>query len=239
MDAQGTSSEPVGVASQAEADPVQEEQPGFAARGRMRRRLRFLRKTRELGYRDLGGLVFEMQRMGERHDELVAAKLALLGAVDTELRALEAALADRHPVTVLREAGIAACPRCAAIHGSEDRFCPACGLAIDRHADRPIGAAATPAAPAQAVPAASSGPPAPPPNPLPAIAAAPPAATPAPPDPPAATPAPPATPATSLGAPAAGPATTPGPPATPAGPAPATGADDRPTEILRPGERGQ
>jgi hypothetical protein len=225
MDAQGTSSEPVGVASQAEAGPVEEEQPGFAARGRMRRRLRFLRKTRELGYRDLGGLVFEMQRMGERHDELVAAKLALLGAVDTELRALEAALADRQPVTVLREAGIAACPRCAAIHGSEDRFCPACGLAMNRHADRPIGATPTPppltpAAPTQATTAT-------PRTPSPVIAAGPAAA-------PASPTATPVMPATEPETPAARPAA---PPATPAGPAPATQTDDRPTEILRPGER--
>src|SRR5581483_10266952 len=63
--------------------------PGFGARGRMRRRLRFLRKARELAYRDLGGLVFEMQRLGERRDELVAAKLATLSAIDGELRTLE------------------------------------------------------------------------------------------------------------------------------------------------------
>src|SRR5579871_6767910 len=56
--------------------------PGFGARGRMRRRLRFLRKARELAYRDLGGLVFEMQRLGERRDELATAKLATLSAID-------------------------------------------------------------------------------------------------------------------------------------------------------------
>ena len=36
----------------------------------MRRRLRFLRKARELAYRDLGGLVFEMHRLGQRNDLL-------------------------------------------------------------------------------------------------------------------------------------------------------------------------
>src|ERR1700730_14956161 len=39
--------------------------PGFLERGGLRRRLRFLRKTRELAYRDLGGLVFEMHRLGQ------------------------------------------------------------------------------------------------------------------------------------------------------------------------------
>ncbi len=131
-----------------QAEPDRADKPGFGVRGRMRRRVRFLRKARELGYRDLGGLVYEMQRLGERHDELVAGKLATLGAIDGELRALEGALGERQPVTVLREAGIAACPRCAAIHGSEDRYCPACGLAMGQHADRPIAgpAAATTAA---------------------------------------------------------------------------------------------
>jgi hypothetical protein len=123
----------------------------------MRRRLRFLRRARELAYRDLGGLVFEMHRSSQRRDELVTAKLATLDRIDAELRTLEGALNDRGHVTVLREAGVTACPRCAAIHASEDRFCPSCGLAMGRHADRPI-AATPPAAPPAAAPS-----PAPPP----------------------------------------------------------------------------
>ena len=158
------------------ADAAAPEQPGFGSRGRIRRRARFLRKARELAYRDLGGLVFNLHRFGERNDSLVLAKLATLSHIDTELRTIESALGGRSPITVLREAGITACPRCAAIHGSEDRFCPNCGLPLSRHVDLPIaGAPATPpptpagAAPAAAVAAAA--PPAPAAEPQPASAA--------------------------------------------------------------------
>lgn len=130
----------------ADADEAGEETqppqaPGFGERGRMRRRTRFLRKARELAYRDLGGLVFDLHRFGQRNDPLVLAKLATLRQIDTEVRELEAVLNDHRPVTVLREVGIAACPRCAAIHGSDDHFCPGCGLAFDAKADRPISTA--------------------------------------------------------------------------------------------------
>lgn len=109
----------------------------------MRRRLHFLRKARELAYRDLGGLVFDLHRFGQRHDELVVAKLATLTHIDTELRALENALEEQRSITVLREAGIAACQRCAAIHGSDDRFCPSCGMPVGVQVGGPLTAPAS------------------------------------------------------------------------------------------------
>lgn len=117
--------------------------PGFGERGRMRRRARFLRKARELAYRDLGGLVFDLHRFGQRNDQVVSAKLATLAQMDAELRALERALDQHQSVTVLREVGIAACPRCAAIHGRDDSFCPGCGLPFDANAERPLATAPT------------------------------------------------------------------------------------------------
>jgi hypothetical protein len=104
--------------------------PGFRDRGKLRRRLRYLRRVRELGYRDLGGLTFDLHRFGREGTPLVQEKLAALGAVDAELRAVERALGEERAFVDLREAGIAACPRCAALHGSEARFCPSCGIAL-------------------------------------------------------------------------------------------------------------
>jgi hypothetical protein len=194
---------------------------GFGARGRMRRRARFLRKARELAYRDLGGLVFNLHRFGQRNDALVVAKLATLSHIDGELRTLETALQERQAVTILREAGIAACPRCAAIHGSDDRFCPNCGLAMDRHAERPVASGA-PVTPAQAA--------APSPGTTPSPAAG---ATPSPAQ--EATPSP-----ASRASPSTAPGATPSPTSVASlSPTPASGATpasnaEQPTQIVRP-----
>jgi hypothetical protein len=101
--------------------------PSFRDRGRMRRRLRYLRRARELGFRDLGGLVFDLRRFGRRREDLVEAKVRALYAVDRELRALETALNARVPIHELREPGVTSCPHCGALHGSDARFCPSCG----------------------------------------------------------------------------------------------------------------
>jgi hypothetical protein len=217
-----------------------EQQTGFGSRGRRRRRARFLRKARELAYRDLGGLVFSLHRFGQRNDSLVLAKLATLSRIDAELRALEDSLGERQPVTVLREAGITACPRCAAIHSGEDRFCPGCGLSMSRRSDLPIAGA--PAGGAAQMPAASA----------PPAARAAPAGSPLAGSPPTAQPAPtgtqPPQPPPGGSAAGAGPATqqhaaAPGAGAQPsAAPQPATQAfdaipadgGDQPTEIIRP-----
>src|SRR4051812_33253829 len=97
-------------------EDVAPTRPSFRDRGRLRRRLRYLRRVRELGFRDLGGLAFDLHRFGRRNDELVAAKLTALDAVDRELRALETALDDGRETTELREAGVGACPQCGALH---------------------------------------------------------------------------------------------------------------------------
>jgi hypothetical protein len=141
------------------ADPAAPPKPSFRNRGRLRRRLRFLRRVRELGFRDLGGLVFDQHKFDQPNAELVQGKVAALAAVDGELRALEEALDERRDITELREPGISACPRCGTLHGSDARFCPSCGLALTgartiaadvgegAHLNRPELEAATPAEP--------------------------------------------------------------------------------------------
>jgi hypothetical protein len=136
--AEDTASLPPGAEPvDATAEPVEpaagqepEAAPSFRSRGRMRRRLRYLRRARELGFRDLGGLVFDLRRFERERPDLVEAKLHALFEVDRELRALERALDDRREIHELREPGIASCPRCGALHGSEARYCPSCGLAL-------------------------------------------------------------------------------------------------------------
>ena len=142
--------------------------PSFKNRARLRRRLRYLRQTRELGFRDLGGFVFDAKRLGRDRDDIVQAKLDALSAIDRELRALEIALADVQELHLLHEPGISVCPRCGALHGSEDNYCPACGLPLGRGLGLAIAqggpggaVAGSPPTPAHLPTAAPAAPPAP------------------------------------------------------------------------------
>ncbi|UGS37695.1 zinc ribbon domain-containing protein [Capillimicrobium parvum] len=145
--------------------------PTFLARGRMRRRLRYVRRAREVALRDLGGLVFDMHRFGRDRNDLVDQKLTALSALDAEMRALGQALEDPDGVTVLREPGLASCARCGALHASDAHFCSTCGLPVGKGAGLPAGPtfagpAPSPAAAAPAAdgPTAGGEPPAPPPS---------------------------------------------------------------------------
>jgi hypothetical protein len=109
-------------------------------RGRMRRRLRYLRRVRELGYRDLGGLVFELRRAHTANEVLVGAKVDALSSIDQELRALEHGLRDFRNVEELHEPGVSVCLRCGALHGSDANFCPQCGIRVDQHSAAPAHA---------------------------------------------------------------------------------------------------
>ena len=138
------------------AEPVVTDRPGFRERGRMRRRLRYLRRAHELGLRDLGGLVFDLRRFRRQRFDLVEAKLQSLTLVDREMRALEHALDDHRPITELREAGIETCSRCGALTASDANYCAQCGLQLGDVP--PVVTAPAPSAPAPAaVSAADAG----------------------------------------------------------------------------------
>ncbi|MEA2182037.1 MAG: hypothetical protein QOF69_1222 [Solirubrobacteraceae bacterium] len=127
----GQSSPPAPAANQSDgvvAAPA--GKASFRDRGRLRRRLRFLRRARELAFRDIGGLLFDMRRFDRDRPDLLESKLGALTAVDQEVRALERILDDRRPIHELREPGISSCARCGALHSSEANFCPHCGLQL-------------------------------------------------------------------------------------------------------------
>jgi zinc-ribbon domain len=131
---------PAGVETR-DPDAPGHSSPSLRERARLRRRLREVRRIRELGLRDLGGLVFDQHRFERPNEDLVRGKVEALLAADRELRAIEKALDDRRPFTELREPGIAACPRCGALHGSDARFCSSCGAAVGAGAS-PTGVSA-------------------------------------------------------------------------------------------------
>lgn len=153
------------AAEQQPSQPVEERRPGFRERGRMRRRLRYLRRLRELQVRDLGGLAFDLRRFERKRDDLIAQKVDQIRACDDELRALETALDERRDVRDVRMPGIGGtCPRCFSIYGSSDRFCAHCGAALGGLAQGPAQVAAPPPPP----PAPPAGTPSPPTTPPPA-----------------------------------------------------------------------
>jgi hypothetical protein len=108
------------------------DQLSLAERSRVRRRIRYLRKLREVQLRDLGGFVLELHRYGRERPDLVRAKVESAAGTDRELRELELVLEGSSSLRELREAGIGgACQNCGAVHGSSDRFCSACGEPLE------------------------------------------------------------------------------------------------------------
>ena len=114
--------------------------PASARRGKLRRRLRYLRHVRELLLRDLGGFTYEVHRTAggtaqEPQRRLTAAKAERISALDAEVLALEARLGEPHAETLLREPGIGGtCGECGELHASDAHFCSRCGAPLDEQA---------------------------------------------------------------------------------------------------------
>ena len=132
-----------------------ERRAGAGRRGKVRRRVRFLRRARELALRDLGGLVYEAHRREQDGGALVKEKVQQLAVLDQELVGLETELGTPRGDTVVREPGVGGtCPRCGELHASDARFCSACGLDLTAAPAEPEAAASGEAEPAPAEAAA-------------------------------------------------------------------------------------
>src|SRR4051794_39005398 len=117
-------------------------EPTTAERGSMRKRARRLTRLREVQLRELGALVVEMRRLGRENPELVSRKAAELVALDEELRVLRGALGERETLEQVVAAGVAGtCRRCDTLMGSDDRFCPHCGLGVTEVYPAPVAEA--------------------------------------------------------------------------------------------------
>jgi len=150
--------------------------PSSARRGRLRKRVAFLRAARELLLRDLGGFVYEIHRTAgdhehEAHKQLRATKLDRLSRIDTELHELEARLDDVRRHVVVSEPGVGGeCPECGELFGSAAHYCSHCGLPLTESARRAfsrIVAAQPSAVEAPPQPSAVEAPPQPVPAPAP------------------------------------------------------------------------
>jgi len=122
-------------------DPAEPVASPAGRRGRLRRRLRYLRRARELMLRDLGGLLYEVHRTGggdvSAHTAVIGGKVERLARLDAEAAAIETALGAPRSEAVVFEPGIGGtCAVCGELYGSAARFCSHCGT--------PTGATAAP-----------------------------------------------------------------------------------------------
>ena len=132
-------------------------------RGRLRRRLRYLRRARELMLRDLGGLLYEVHRTGDgdvtAHTATIGAKVERLAGLDAEAAAIETTLGATRGEAIVFEPGVGgACDVCGELYGSAARFCSHCGAPARVTAaspDEPRPGPVMPKAPAAAAPSAA------------------------------------------------------------------------------------
>ena len=115
-----------------------------ARRGKLRRRVAFLRAAREVLLRDLGGFVYELHRTAhdmeaDAHRRLRETKLGRLTQVDAELHALEFQLDDVRRQVLVREPGVGGeCPKCGELFSSAAHYCSHCGLPLTESAQREL-----------------------------------------------------------------------------------------------------
>src|SRR5205085_2101056 len=118
---------------------------GSRERGRMRRRLRELRRLREAQLLELGALVLEAHKHGRADSPVIKTKASEAAATDAEARTLAEALdadANEHAaVTEVRDGRAAqealACPNCGAPADAGQLMCLECGQRLALGYKRP------------------------------------------------------------------------------------------------------
>lgn len=105
---------------------------GSRERGRMRRRLRELRRLREAQLLELGALVLEAHKHGRADSPVIKTKAAEAAATDAEARAVAEALDTDAGLDRIVAAGISGpCPTCGTLASTAWRFCSTCGTPLD------------------------------------------------------------------------------------------------------------
>jgi hypothetical protein len=126
---------------------------GSRGRGRLRRRLRELRRLREAQLLELGALVLEAHKQERGDSPVIKSKVAEAAATDAEARAVADALQTDAGLDTIVTAGIAGpCPTCGTLTSTAARFCSNCRTPLDRRPDataRSVDAAETPLADAR------------------------------------------------------------------------------------------
>ena len=113
-----------------------ESPTGSRERGRMRRRLRELRRLREAQLTELGALVLEAHKHNRDDSPVIRTKAAEAAATDAEARALAEALGSDAGLDTVIAAGIAGpCPTCGTLASTAARFCSTCGTPLDGRPD--------------------------------------------------------------------------------------------------------
>jgi hypothetical protein len=109
---------------------------GSRERGRLRRRLRELRRLREAQLLELGALMLEAHKQGRDDSPVIKTKSAEAAATDAEARAVAEALDTDAGLDTVVTAGIAGpCPTCGTLASTAARFCSNCGTPLDGRPD--------------------------------------------------------------------------------------------------------
>jgi len=122
---------PPGTLVEAPAEPIAEVVPPEGEKPPvLRRKRRELERRRQRALLDLGGLVVEMSRRERMRVDLLAHRATVVRTLDSELDAVDLALAGPRTGTAAAPAGPTTCPRCGSSVPTGANYCASCGTSI-------------------------------------------------------------------------------------------------------------